>query len=226
MSDSCQAQQRNLYQTKFGHLQYRDGRGLPYKAQLHELSWPIPDDIPAHAQRSSAMAMEEGKYSNLHPNASTVATLEPCFLQTHVSRGSRAMNTLSDPNLPVHERLFVPSKSLSRPASRQASSRPEADADERFAKGDVSGSIRGYTLAISQKPTLVTYEKRCAAWAHVGQYDKALEDAQYILARDDSPAARLRVKNINGFLSTKVSPPLPPLSLPPLAITPCARLAA
>lgn len=61
-----------------------------------------------------------------------------------------------------------------------------------------------FTLGIQQKPTLFAYEKRCAAFAHLGRYSEALMDAEFILKNGppggEQPAARLRVKAINDFL--------------------------
>ena len=54
MSDACQPQQRNLYQTKFAHLEYRDGLGNSYNEQLRQQSWPVVDDVPPQAQPSAS----------------------------------------------------------------------------------------------------------------------------------------------------------------------------
>ena len=78
------------------------------------------------------------------------------------------------------------------------------DGDTAFAAGLLDQAIDKYTLALTQKPTLICYEKRCAAWAHVGRYKEALKDAEYILARTpDNARASLRVKNIRDFMSAK-----------------------
>ena len=205
MSDSCQPQQRNLYQTKFAHLEYRDGKGTSYKEQLRQLSWPVPDDVPTHAQRSSMGAISAGKYDTLHPNAASIRDGELSFMQTHGGRGESSVMSESDPGQGVHARLFVPSKTVARPPSRYAASRPELDGDEAFTKGNLNAAIQCYTLALSQKPTLLCYEKRCAAWAHVGKYSEAMRDAEYVLARENSPSARLRVKNIQDFIDAKAN---------------------
>ena len=65
MSDSVQAQQRNLYHKDIE--QYRDGAGLLYLDQLQKVSWPIPQDVPAHAQFSSKKSVAAGDYDSLHP---------------------------------------------------------------------------------------------------------------------------------------------------------------
>ncbi len=102
----------------------------------------------------------------------------------------------------MHTRLFVPSRTQARPVFRAASSRPEVDGDEAFMSGQLDTAIEKYTLALTQKPTLVCYEKRAAAWAHVGRYKEALADAEYILSRQPSdPRAQLRVKNIKARTS-------------------------
>ena len=166
MGDACQPQQRNLYQTKFAHLEYRDGLGNSYNEQLRLQSWPIVDDVPPQAQPSASAQIAAGEYDSLHPNVVRTGG-DPSFMQTH---GGRLDRIESDPNAPVHTRLFVPSRTQARPVFRAASSRPEVDGDEAFMSGQLDAAIEKYTLALTQKPTLVCYEKRAAAWAHVGRY--------------------------------------------------------
>jgi hypothetical protein len=108
---------------------------------------------------------------------------------------------------PVHERLFSPSKSLDRAPSRTPVTQAEQTGDAFFTQGAFGDAIRQYTLGIAQRPSLYAYEKRCAAYAHVGRYQHALADAEFILhngpAGGEVPAARLRVKAINDFLKAK-----------------------
>ena len=128
MSDSCQPQQRNLYQLRFAHLEYRNGLNTPYHEQLRQLSWPVPDDVPTHAQPSATTAMMAGKYDTLHPNASVVKNNDLSFMQTHSGRGKNSFAE-SDPMLPVHSRLFVPSKTVRTlphpPPPTHSTSRPQ-----------------------------------------------------------------------------------------------------
>lgn len=201
MADAVQPGQRNLYQTKFAHLEYRAGSGTTYNEQLRQLSWPIADDMPTHAQSSMTERVINGEYNTLHPHVKAAAS-ELSFMQTHGVRGDRGE---ADAGQSVHARLFVPSKTMSRPPSRPASSRPELDGDAAFTCGNLDEAIRKYTLALAQKPTLVCYEKRCAAWAHVGKYAQALADAEFIRAREDSPTARLRVKALQDYLQAKAN---------------------
>lgn len=202
MADAVQPQQRNLYQTKFAHLEYRDGLGNSYNEQLRLQSWPIVDDVPPQAQPSASAQVMAGEYNPLHPNIQRTGS-DLSFMQTH---GGKLDRVEADPAAPVHSRLFVPSRTLARPPSRPASSRPELDGDDAFAAGRLDEAIEKYTLALTQKPTLVCYEKRCAAWAHVGRYKQALADAEYIMARQPGNArAELRVKNIKNFLDCKAN---------------------
>ena len=165
-------------------------------------SWPVVDDVPPQAQPSASAQVMSGEYDTLHPNIQRSGT-DLSFMQTH---GSRPSTVEADPRQPVHTRLFVPSKAMARPPSRPASSRPEVDGDEAFRAGALDEAISKYTLALTQKPTLVCYEKRCAAWAHVGRYKQALADAQYIVARaPNEPRALLRVKNLQGFMDGKAN---------------------
>jgi len=185
---------------------YRDGGGLSYNKQLHRLSWAVPTDVPVHAQPSSTAGVTAGKYSTLHPMAFTQTRdkFEPSFTQTY---GSFGIRSIGDSASSVHERLFTPSKSLTRPSSKGASTFAEQAADDAFTNGNVEAAIRGFTLAIKQKPTLYAYEKRCAALAHVGRYKEALADAEFVLHNGppggEAPAARLRVKAIKDYLKAK-----------------------
>jgi len=204
MADLCQAAQRNMYNK--GAFEYRDGTGASYNKQLHKLSWPVGPDVPKHAQQSSQREMREGKYSTLHPMkfVQTLDQFEPSFTQTY---GSFGIRTTSDGANAVYDRLFTPSKSLTRPSTRGAASFAEEAADEAFTNGRVQQSISMYTVAIKQKPTLYAYEKRCAALAHVGKYKEALADAEFILNNGppggEAPAARFRVKAIKDYLKIK-----------------------
>ena len=65
MADACQAQQRNLYRDDI--TSYRDGSGTLYMDQLHKVSWPIPTDVPYHAQFSKQPMIKQGDYATLHP---------------------------------------------------------------------------------------------------------------------------------------------------------------
>ena len=60
-----------------------------------------------------------GDYDSLHPNVVRTGG-DPSFMQTH---GGRLDRIESDPNAPVHTRLFVPSRTQARPVFRAASSR-------------------------------------------------------------------------------------------------------
>ena len=64
MGDACQPQQRNLYQTKFAHLEYRAGLGNSYNEQLRLQSWPIVDDVPPQAQPSASAQVSRSSRSS------------------------------------------------------------------------------------------------------------------------------------------------------------------
>ena len=64
MADAVQAQQRNLYQTKFAHLEYRDGLGNSYNEQLRQQSWPVVDDVPPQAQPSASAQVSSSSSSS------------------------------------------------------------------------------------------------------------------------------------------------------------------
>lgn len=192
MADSVQALQRNLYQTKFAHLEYRDGRGVTYDEQLRALSWPVPDDVPQKAQPSAT-------------NTTMVSITAPSgisFMDTHA--GYLANGPQGSAAMPVHDRLSMGSKSFSAQASSHAQSPAETQGDEAFAQGSMQEAIRHYTQAINTKPNCAVFEKRCAALAHVGKYEEALVDARRVLAAEPTKAkARLRVKDLTDYLDTK-----------------------
>ena len=90
MSDSVQAQQRNLYNEDV--KAYRDGAGTPYMEQLRQLSWPIPTDVPTHAQFSSQQGISEGHYKTLPPMEFMHKDdyTNECFTKTYGSFGIRS----------------------------------------------------------------------------------------------------------------------------------------
>jgi len=188
MADACQPMQRNLYQTKFAHLEYRNGQGIAYDEHLRSLSWSVSDDVPAKAQKSVA---------NL-PFAPT-KDISVSIMDTHKPITTGPQASAADP---VHLRLSSSSKSFARPPSRGGPCSPtEEEADKDFAAGRIGMAVAKYTDAIAKKPTLFAHEKRCAAYAHLGKYEKALEDAKYVLGQPGAqPKARLRVNLIEDFL--------------------------
>jgi hypothetical protein len=57
---------------------------------------------------------------------------------------------------------------------------------------------------IRQSPTPVQYAKRCAAYAHLGDYRRAIADAEAILQFDPgSPSAMVRMKNLKALIAAK-----------------------
>jgi len=213
MADAVQPIQRNIYRNKTGELAgvYRDGSGVEYSQQLKKLSWPIASDLPTQAQNSARRAVAEGRYSSLHPMKiyQEREIDAPTFSETYGTFGIRSDG---DPkSISAHERLFVPSKSLKPNVLRTPTSQAEIAADQAFSNGRFQEAIRQYTLGIAQKPSLFAYEKRCAAYAHIGKYKEALADAEFILTHGppggELPSARLRVKAISDFLTKGVTAP-------------------
>lgn len=208
MADASNPHQRNLYQQRFNVLTYRDGRGKTYDTQLKKLSWPINTDVPTHAQDSSTADVQAGAYNTLHPMEFThnAEKYESSFANSY---GNFGMHVDAARALPVHERLFTPSKSQARvPGSptKCAVSQAELLADQYMSDGEYGKAIHAYTQAISQKASLFCYEKRCAAFAHVGRYHDALRDAQHIAANGpsgetESGPARRRIKALEDFMA-------------------------
>jgi len=193
MSDSVQPCQRNLYQEKFAHLQYRDGRGVQYGEQLRELSWPIPSDVPEHTQPSKmAMGMSPG---------AAMSSGSVSFIDTH---GAFPLRSSGQYGQPVHDRLAMPSKSYTRPVSRNAGSQTELQADRAFGNGQFGEAAHLYSQGIHHGASPYGLEKRCAALAHMGKYKEALADAQTILRMEPAKAkSRLRVKDLEAFLNVQ-----------------------
>jgi len=204
MADACQAQQRNLYHDDV--TSYRDGSGTLYMDQLHKISWSIPTDVPYHAQFSKQPMIKQGDYATLHPMEfmSKGDWKNDSFSNTYGSFGIRSDG---DTLAPVYDRLYTPSRSTARAGARQPSSQAEQAGDNAFSNGRVEEAIKMFTLGIQQKPTLFAYEKRCAAYAHLGRYTEALADAEFILKNGppggEQPAARMRVKAIKDFLKRR-----------------------
>lgn len=191
MADACQPMQRNLYQTKFAHLEYRSGEGIPYDEQLRHLSWSVSDDVPAHAQKSRANQPKPA------PSEGSVSILD-----THAPISMSPQARTKDP---VHLRLSTSSKSFVRPASHGGpSTATEEEGDMAFAAGQINAAIQKYTAAIAMVPSAFVYEKRCAAYAHAGKYEAALKDAKWVLEQcAATPKARLRVKDLEDFLTAR-----------------------
>lgn len=83
----------------------------------------------------------------------------------------------------VYDRLYIGSKTQASLGMRTPQGRLEMAGDIAFKNGDSANAVPLYTKAIAQQPDLFKYEKRCAAYAEVGQYRDALNDANYILVR-------------------------------------------
>ena len=172
------------------HLSGRMGsQGATYDKQLRRLSWPVPSDVPTHAQESSQKNIEAGAYDTLHPMnyATHMETYESSFKNSYASFG---MHIDAIPSLSVYDRLFTPTRSLGKTSYKHPVTRTEISADEAFASGQYEKAIRLFTQAIAQKSSLFAYEKRCAALAHVGRYQDALADAYYILRHGMQVRAR------------------------------------
>jgi hypothetical protein len=208
MADASNPHQRNLYQKKYDTMGYRDGRGVSYSESLRKASWPVATDVPAHAQKSSIPAVEAGKYSSLHPMEYTHGhTYESSFSNAYRGFG---LHVEAQSALSVTDRLFTPSKSQTRSSFKHPISQLEVGGDEAMLAGEFGKAIQCYTQAIAQRPSLFAYEKRCAAFAHVGRYQEALQDARKI--EQMSPAgtseggpARRRVKTLEDFLQNSKS---------------------
>jgi len=207
MADAVNAHQRNLYQKKFFHLGYVDGTGVTYNNQLRTLSWPIASDLPSHAQRSADD--HQDAYDTLHPMKFTQnrAQFESSFANSY---GSFGMQLSAEPTLPVHERLYNPSRAMTNSYYKNPVSNTEVAADQAFSEGRYRDAIKGFDQAIRTKASLFVYEKRCAALAHVGRYEEALGDARFVLANGpkgetESGPARARVKALEDFISKKAN---------------------
>ena len=119
------------------------------------------------------------------------------------SMGTLGLGTLADPKNAVFDRLYVGSKSQASLGMRVPQGRMEMAGDIAFKNGSADDAVALYTKAIGQKPDLFKYEKRCVAYAELGRYRDALNDAQHILDHSDGAtrgAALMRVKALKDFM--------------------------
>lgn len=189
---------------------YVNGLGQTYEEVIRKQSFPIVNDVPAHAQRrarpltagAATRRRPNGAYHTLHPMEYMLAQQEDAASFAKVY-GNFGIRTDGDPDAPVHERLYTPSKTVGN--RRFAASQPEKAGDQAFGHGKIDEAVRQYSIAARQMaldlPRLnLILEKRCAALAHLGRYGEALKDAARIESTEyDNPAARLRVKCIHDF---------------------------
>merc|ERR1711988_2070238 len=97
---------------------------------MGNISWPVTDDVPDQAQRSSTSKVRFGKYDTLHQFMVNNRTKEN-FMTTH---GPRDPPSPTKPNYPgpeKHAKLNY-HKSTMRPVSRSARSQEEAEGDLLF----------------------------------------------------------------------------------------------
>ena len=140
----------------------------------------------------------------LHPHVLvTPKLLQRTDAPYTASRPIRGDRPFGQAYQPAHTRLATMSKSLELEVP--ASCRPESDGDELFAYGLISEAVKRYTLGLQQKPSISQWAKRCAAYAHLGNYELALQDAESILRRDNAPVNRLRRKSILDLIDLKGS---------------------
>ena len=193
---------------------YRDGRGVPYGEQIHQLSWPVVQDVPAIAQRSATVSFPKLRawhgltYGQLYLHPAKYGKMRQSdHLSFSKSLGVLPHGNLANPKEKVFDRLYLGNRSLASNGGRQPRGRYEMAADLAFKQSDPLASIDLYTTAIAQapagNPNLFAYEKRCAALAELARYREALQDAKFILAnatpKEKGPALA-RVRAIVDFM--------------------------
>ncbi len=215
MSDPVTTVTRIMYPKIPGSSEYMDGNGMRYSEALRRLSWNVPTDVPAIGQTSAtiqlpvlkeAYGLKDGTHF-LHPTQYQKLR-HTDHLSFAKSQEELGVGTLADPKSPsVFDRLYVGSKSMVRHKRRVPKGRYELAADVAFVNCDSRDAVPLYSEQIARsgtvQPNLFAYEKRCAAYAELGRYREALEDAEFILAncvRDELGAARMRVKAIKDFM--------------------------
>ena len=142
---------------------------------------------------------------SLHPHVAKLPLLlqktDPGFMRTHHVRGFRP---IAAPEMRTPMRLIIPTKATLRPSAYASNSRAEANADAMFSFGSIREAVEEYSLAIRQKPTTQQYAKRCAAYAHLGDYRRAMVDAETILEYDKTnSSSRVRIKNLKELMEAK-----------------------
>ena len=154
--------------------------------------------------RVRACAWQDYKYGShfLHPTTYGKLRFSD-HLSFSKSMGNLGLGTLADPKKSVYDRLYIGSKTQASLGMRTPQGRLEMAADIAFKNGDAMNAVPLYTKAITQKPDLFKYEKRCAALAELGRYREALQDAQFILDHSDGQtrgSALMRVKALKDFM--------------------------
>lgn len=204
-------------------MEYMTGAGMQYTDLQRSMSWTNPIDVPAIGQRSSQTHLPEvrdvrgltsGKQL-LHPMTYTKLRFSDhlAFSKTQSQLGAGLLVNRGAKN--VYDRLYLGSKSMSRLPTRAPQTKFEVAGDIAFKSGSAHDSVDLFSRAIERAPpgvpNLFAYEKRCAANAELGRYDRALADAQFILdntspgnsnpqTRSDYGAALARVKIIKDFM--------------------------
>jgi len=214
MADACNPVQRNLYPRRDGTRftpEYQTGHGgSTYNDSLRKLSWSVPTDVTPIGQRSAGVQLPE--LEEVHQYKLGTHFLHPTqynkmrhtdHLSFSKSMGTLGLGTLADPKNAVFDRLYVGSKSQASLGMRVPQGRMEMAGDIAFKNGSADDAVALYTKAIGQKPDLFKYEKRCVAYAELGRYRDALNDAQHILDHSDGAtrgAALMRVKALKDFM--------------------------
>ena len=217
MADAVNAGQRNLYPRHDGSrysLGYRNGLGQDYTEAMRRLSWSVSSDIPAIGQKSADLHLPEVKQvyhwnegeGLLHPTHYTKYR-HTDHLSFSKSQGKLDIGRLADPKNDVFNRLYLGSKTLSRPVTRQAKDKREMAGDVAYSNGEARTAVDLYTATINAaRPgqlNIFAYQKRCAARAEIGRYREALEDANFILENSigaERGPAMHRVKAIKDYL--------------------------
>ena len=215
MSDPATNVVRQMKAHNTGKVEYTDGNGIPYSESLRRLSWSVQTDIPAIGQFSSAIqlpllkeayGLKDGVHF-LHPTQYTKLrhTDHLSFAKTNSDLG---VGILADPKAPtVIDRLYIGSRTMARPKQRVPMGRYEMAADVAFINCAPLNAVPLYSEQIARsgtvQPNIFAYEKRCAAYAELGRYREALQDAEFVLANCSSAelgSARMRVRAIKDFL--------------------------
>lgn len=94
-------------------------------------------------------------------------------------------------------------RAIARASTPLAHSAAEGNADAFFAGGRLRTAVSVYDQALREQPDDVwVLTKRCAALCHVGEYEKALADAQQLNRLTPSPQSRMRVNAISRYIAT------------------------
>lgn len=184
---------------RLSHLEFLDSRHFGYG--VPPLRWLVPRrgglseplmDSNGLRPRNNPFLSFPGPPSPVHMRAAPTSLLD-----TH---GAHIMHTPEGlPAQQVYDRLSTKTRSFERPSKHISCSVPEREGDQAFRDGAIADAVRHYTMALNDRPSKEIFEKRCAAFAHLGKYSAAITDAERVQTMDSTTKAKLRLQDLHSY---------------------------